>query len=289
MDKPSLFIGSSSEGLEFARAVRTLLAPDAEVTLWNEGFSTPGVTFIESLINSLPRFDFAALVLTADDPVQSRDLQTIGPRDNVIFELGLFMGRLGRARTFIIHQANSTLKIPTDLLGMSVSTYIWPRSDENYESALGPACDKIRRAIRDLSFSETKASRQIQGVRERQEELHQEVTEKVSLLENEINDFLISTVLDAYEYVTIRKISGDEQDDGYRFNQPEGQSLLERLRNRGLVEEKDARNSIFSDRSDRHIKVRGHFIVTEKGKRYLNAIDQRGLGNELERIVKRGG
>ena len=289
MDKPSLFIGSSSEGLEFARAVRTLLAPDAEVTLWNEGFSTPGVTFIESLINSLPRFDFAALVLTADDPVQSRDLQTIGPRDNVIFELGLFMGRLGRARTFIIHQANSKLKIPTDLLGMNVATYRWPRRDKTHESALGPACDSIRRAIRDLSFSESKAFRQIQGVRERQEELHQEVTDKVSLLESEINDFLISTVLDAYEYVTIRKISGEEPDEGYRFNRPEGQSLLERLRNRGLVEEKDGKHSIFSDRSDREIKVRNHFIVTDKGRRYLNAIDQRGLGDELEKIVKREG
>jgi siroheme synthase (precorrin-2 oxidase/ferrochelatase) len=38
MGKPSLFIGSSSEGLEFARAARSLLAAGAEVTLWNEGF-----------------------------------------------------------------------------------------------------------------------------------------------------------------------------------------------------------------------------------------------------------
>jgi hypothetical protein len=39
MAKPALFIGSSSEGLEFARAVRSLLADDVEVTLWNEGFA----------------------------------------------------------------------------------------------------------------------------------------------------------------------------------------------------------------------------------------------------------
>jgi len=49
-----------------------------------------------------PRFDFAALVLTADDLTASRQVVSLGPRDNVLFELGLFMGRLGRSRTFVI-------------------------------------------------------------------------------------------------------------------------------------------------------------------------------------------
>ena len=53
MDRPSALIGSSSEGLEFARAVRGLLEKDAEVALWNEGFFSLGNTFIESLLNSL--------------------------------------------------------------------------------------------------------------------------------------------------------------------------------------------------------------------------------------------
>ena len=94
MAKPSLFIGSSTEGLEFARALRSLLAHDAEVTLWNEGFFSLGNTFIETLVNSLPRFDFAVLVMTPDDLVNSRNSESLGPRDNVLFELGLFMGRL---------------------------------------------------------------------------------------------------------------------------------------------------------------------------------------------------
>ena len=78
MARPALFIGSSSEGLEFARAVRSLLADDP-VTLWNEGFFPVGSTFIESLVNGLPRFDFAAVVLTPDDLVKSRDSDDIGP------------------------------------------------------------------------------------------------------------------------------------------------------------------------------------------------------------------
>jgi predicted nucleotide-binding protein len=98
--KPSVFVGSSSEGVEFARAVRWHLRNDAEITLWNDGFFRPGVTFIETLVNSLPRFDFAILVFRADDLTTSHGVETFSPRDNVIFELGLFMGRLGRSRTF---------------------------------------------------------------------------------------------------------------------------------------------------------------------------------------------
>jgi predicted nucleotide-binding protein len=94
MNRPALFVGSSSEGLDLARAVRALLADDAEVTLWNEGFFAITDTFIESLVNALPRFDFAALLLTPDDLTTSREVSTLGPRDNVLFELGLFMGRL---------------------------------------------------------------------------------------------------------------------------------------------------------------------------------------------------
>jgi predicted nucleotide-binding protein len=88
MVKPSLFVGSSTEGLEFARAVRAELEADVEVTLWNDGFFELGSTFIETLLNALPRFDFGVLVLTSDDWVSSRDVTTFGPRDNVIFELG---------------------------------------------------------------------------------------------------------------------------------------------------------------------------------------------------------
>ena len=91
MTKPSLFIGSSSEGLDFARAARFLLTQDAEVTVWREGFFALGSTYIEALMNSLPRFDFAILVFTPDDAVNSREIENFGPRDNVIFELGLFL------------------------------------------------------------------------------------------------------------------------------------------------------------------------------------------------------
>lgn len=95
MNKPTLFVGSSSEGLEFARAVNALLDEDAEVTLWKEGFFDLGSTFIDSLIKALPRFDFAALMLTADDLLTSREVTTLSPRDNVLFRTRLVHGPLG--------------------------------------------------------------------------------------------------------------------------------------------------------------------------------------------------
>jgi hypothetical protein len=124
------------------------LERDAEITLWNEGAFPLGETFIESLTRGLERFDFAVLVLTPDDLVQSRSTESFSPRDNVIFELGLFMGGLGRDRTFILHQFDACLKIPSDLSGVTTAAYDWPRGDRNYRAAVATACDLVRQQIR---------------------------------------------------------------------------------------------------------------------------------------------
>jgi predicted nucleotide-binding protein len=76
INKTTLFVGSSSEGLELARAERSLLTDDAELTLWNEGLFRITDTFIESLVNALPRFDFTTLVLSTDDLTISRNIAT---------------------------------------------------------------------------------------------------------------------------------------------------------------------------------------------------------------------
>jgi hypothetical protein len=202
MVKPSIFVGSSSEGLPFARAARSLLAPDAELTMWNEGFFIPGSTFIETLINALPRFDFAVLVLTPDDLVQSRSVEGFGPRDNVIFELGLFMGRLGRSRTFMLHQAGPNLKIPSDLAGVTTATYDWPRADKHHQSAVGPACDSIRDVIRDLGTLETKAAKEISEIKSRQDT----VDSRIEQAEKRIDRIFAYTMSDPI-FVNLKKLS----------------------------------------------------------------------------------
>ena len=110
----------------------------------------PGQTSIENLVAALSRFDFAVLILTPDDLLQYRSTEVFGPRDNVIFELGLFMGRLGRDRTFILQQSGSGLKIPTDLSGVTTGSYDWPREDKNYKAAMAPASEDIRDRILSL-------------------------------------------------------------------------------------------------------------------------------------------
>lgn len=78
--RPTVFIGSSSEGKKFAVAVQAALEADAEVTTWDQGFFTPGQTFIEGLIDGSSRFDFAVLLLTPDDVVQSRSAELLSPK-----------------------------------------------------------------------------------------------------------------------------------------------------------------------------------------------------------------
>src|SRR4051794_10210913 len=93
---PRLFVGSSSEALPVARVLEELLERDATVIPWTADVFEPGGTTIESLLTELERADFAVLIFAPDDQVLSRQAEHLSVRDNVLFEAGLFMGRLGR-------------------------------------------------------------------------------------------------------------------------------------------------------------------------------------------------
>jgi hypothetical protein len=145
MGKVSLFVGSSTEGIAIAQALQEQLQQDADVTLWTDAVFELGKGNLESLIELTTRFDFAALVLTPDDLATIRGHERAIPRDNVVFELGLFMGRLGRERAFAV--CDSSLPVWSDLAGISLALYEGNRSDGNVIAALGPASNQIRRAI----------------------------------------------------------------------------------------------------------------------------------------------
>src|SRR5437016_5887021 len=100
IQKPSVFIGSSANGELIARAVEENLTSHAETSLWPHMFPKGGN--LESLDAIADNHDFAAVVLTPDDLTNSKGQTLSSPRDNVLLELGLFMGRLGRDRTFAI-------------------------------------------------------------------------------------------------------------------------------------------------------------------------------------------
>ena len=152
--KPKLFIGSSSEDKEIADHLQHGLEREVESTIWHQGVFGLSEGNLEALTRSVHDFDFAALVLTPDDLLTSRDDVSRSPRDNVIFELGLFMGALGRERTFIIYNRDSKLKLPSDLAGVTAATF-GDRSDGNLQAALGPVCTKVRASIRKIIAAAT--------------------------------------------------------------------------------------------------------------------------------------
>jgi hypothetical protein len=147
MNRPSVFVGSSSEGLEVARAIKVQLDDDGDLELWNEGVFALGQGTLESMTQALSRFDFAILVLTPDDSITVRGAEQAAARDNVLIEVGLFIGRLGRERTFLVLCKDEDFKIPSELAGITFATYSKP-NDDNLIKAVGSACAKIRNAIR---------------------------------------------------------------------------------------------------------------------------------------------
>jgi hypothetical protein len=116
---PKIFVGSSTEGVKVAREIRALVQKETNVEFvpWTRVFE-PGATNIESLEKAAEEVDFAILVITQDDITISRDETKPSPRDNVIFELGLFMGSLGRERCLVVKEESPDLKLPTDLLSV---------------------------------------------------------------------------------------------------------------------------------------------------------------------------
>lgn len=145
---PALFIGSSIEGLGTAYAIQQALEYDADPTVWSQSLFQPSQNVLAELVKNLPRFDFAAFVFSPDDTLKLRGTEFLSVRDNVIFELGLFMGALGPSRCFYLVPRNvPALHLPSDLAGINALTYNASRSDGNLLAALGPACNEIRHAI----------------------------------------------------------------------------------------------------------------------------------------------
>lgn len=125
-DKPRVFFISSKESLSVAKAVRHgLKYTEADSILWSDDdIFPPGSYPLEALEAQVDQADFGVAIAHPDDIVRSRKHQTAAPRDNVIFELGFFMSRLGRKRTFLlVPKMDEELKLPSDFKGMTPIMY----------------------------------------------------------------------------------------------------------------------------------------------------------------------
>lgn len=123
MRKKRIFIGSSSEELELANKAKEILNQEFDVTIWNDNVWETSVfkinsNFLNSLLKASLQFDFGILLGTTDDKVIHRDKVVLQPRDNILFELGLFIGRLGLSKSaFVIDKDISVL---SDMTGISL-------------------------------------------------------------------------------------------------------------------------------------------------------------------------
>jgi hypothetical protein len=142
MTKPRIFLGSSGEQAKLLRAIARGLSEVADVEPWTTTFN-PGRSTLDRLVELSQEVDFAAFVFAQDDWTTSSASQSgqASPRDNVVFEAGLFGGALGIRRTFILHANGS--KLPSDLLGLTSVRYD-PAASAAEVRAIN---EKLRKAI----------------------------------------------------------------------------------------------------------------------------------------------
>lgn len=150
MPKPRIFLGSSGKQEKLIQALTRGLGEIAEVEPWTTVFD-PGVSTLERLLELTREVDFAAFVFAADDWTTSAAASApdaksgqAAPRDNVVFEAGLFGGVLGMRRTFILHAHGA--KLPTDLLGLTSVRY----NSEMTPAEMRAVNQKLRGAIENV-------------------------------------------------------------------------------------------------------------------------------------------
>jgi predicted nucleotide-binding protein len=148
-DRIRVFIISSAEALEIARNIQNAFDHDPfNVSVWTDGVFQASYYAIESLERALDQSDVAIAVAEPDDITESRGKRVGSPRDNVIFELGFFMGRLGRHRSLLVEPRGEEIKLPTDLAGINTITYKY--DGKNLPASLATACNKLRAIIKEL-------------------------------------------------------------------------------------------------------------------------------------------
>jgi len=127
MALPRIFLGSSVEGMRFVHfAKQHLEYLDLDPIPWTTSFPSGGFT-LESLYDVIQNTEGAIFFLTPDDFAEVRGQAVWLPRDNLIFEAGMFLAAHGRKRVALIVPSKVSreesqqfkAKLPTDLAGLT--------------------------------------------------------------------------------------------------------------------------------------------------------------------------
>lgn len=149
-----VFIGSSSEHIEYAEAIQLRFEHEGEfeAVCWHQGVFKPSDYPLEDLLLQLGKMSFGIFVLAPDDFLEQRGEKYATVRDNVLFEMGLYYGALGRNRTFFIapkrKDGGYEFRIPSDLSGINYEEYTISDDIDNIDTRIGSACTKIIRKMK---------------------------------------------------------------------------------------------------------------------------------------------
>lgn len=148
-DNIRVFLISSAEALPVARVIQNALAHDSYlVTLWTDGVFRATSYALDALETAVDDSDFAIAVAHSDDLTLFRGEDWPTPRDNVVFELGLFMGRLGRKRAILMEPREDKVKLPSDLSGVTTIPYSY-EPGRDAPARMAPACNILRDHINE--------------------------------------------------------------------------------------------------------------------------------------------
>ncbi|UOY92516.1 nucleotide-binding protein [Ectobacillus sp. JY-23] len=156
--KPSVFIGSSREAMEYVNAVQKALEYHAEVNPWYAGVFQSGNYTMQDLEEQLQQNDFAVFICSPDDIIHIRGKTFLITRDNTLFEMGLFWGKLRKERVFYLLPKTTPkprddidlegYHFLSDLVGVNPLTY---QTDvKNYDAAVSVSCQHIIKQIKAL-------------------------------------------------------------------------------------------------------------------------------------------
>jgi len=149
-DKIRVFVISSREAINVVRAIENDFERDTDIEIfaWKNDIFKVANYPLEDLETQLDLADFAVAVAYADDVVTSRKKRIGAPRDNVVFELAYFMGRLGRRRSVLIEPSTHKVKLPSDFNGVANISYNFDKTDPAKSMAV--PCNKLRSHIQEL-------------------------------------------------------------------------------------------------------------------------------------------
>ncbi|MCZ8518169.1 MULTISPECIES: nucleotide-binding protein [Paenibacillus] len=220
--KPCVFIGSARESIAIASTIHKALAHFAQVSPWYAGtFHAMNYT-MDDLEAKLSASDFAVFVFSPDDLLLHRGKLVLTPRDNTVFEMGLFWGKLRRGRVFFVvpeyveveyHKEKITeFHLLSDLQGLTLLRYE-ARTDGDLHAAVSVACMEIGAAITAMGKVEDaeEALHEARTELERDESLHHFFLHFVKNLMREPDrkyEFLYDSLRSAYQPIEGYRVVG---------------------------------------------------------------------------------